>query len=240
MRRAKVLILFVLVLLFGACSQSWNYKDQKDWGKHYKTCAGKEQSPLDLSHFDTLSYLKPLFIDYYQQDTFKLVADGHLLKLTDLSGSIVIPDSASYYGHLYYLSDIYFHFPSEHTVKGKHYAGELQFLNVDTAGKIMVLAVFIKQGEENPALDVILKNLKSKGEVQITQQIDLSTLLPRAFSYWYYVGSLTFPPCTQNVKWFIMQTPITASAAQIDKFKEVIGGKNRNLQPRNGRKIFKF
>ncbi len=240
MKRTNIFILLIFVLLSGACSKSWNYKNQKDWGKHYKACAGTEQSPIDLSHFDTLSYLKPLFIDYYQQDTFKIESDGHLLELTDLEGSIVIPDSASYYGHLYYLSSIYFHFPSEHTVNGKHYAGELQFLNVDTAGKMMVLAVFVEKGEENPALDVILKNLKSKGEVQITQQIDLSTLLPRAFSYWYYVGSLTFPPCTQNVKWFVMQTPIKASAQQIEKFKQFINGRNRDLQPRNGRKIFKF
>lgn len=50
-------------------------------------------------------------------------------------------------------------------------------------------------------------------------------------------GSLTTPPCTEGVQWFIMVEPIELSAAQIAGFQAAQSGNNRPIQPLNGRKI---
>lgn len=236
---------FSLILLFTflwACSQNWNYKNQQNWKKHFKECGGQYQSPIDIDTAISDAQLKPLFIEFYDQkdSNVKVVFTGKTLYIAGLQGTVVTPDPRTF-GHTYQLSNIYFHFPSEHTVKGKHYDGELQFINVDTAGNVMVLSVFIEQGKRNEALDEILKYVPKHGKSQtIAGQLSLSQLLPSSVSYWYYLGSLTAPPCKKDVKWFVMKTPIEASKEQIAEFTRLIGGKNRVVQPLNGRQVKEF
>ncbi len=237
---SKPFFLLVISLLW-ACSNSWNYKNQQNWKKHYHDCGSKYQSPIDIDTAIADAQLKPLFIDFYEQkdSAVKVVFTGKTLYITGLKGDIVTPDPKAF-GHTYYLSDIYFHFPSEHTVKGKHFAGELQFINVDTANNLMVLSVFIKPGKANQALSQILNYIPQQGkERTIDTKLNLSELLPNSVSYWYYLGSLTAPPC-KEVKWFVMKKPIEASQEQIAAFSRLIGGKNRNIQPLNGREIKQF
>ncbi len=238
---SKLLFIFFLAFLW-ACSQNWNYKNQQNWKKHYKECGGQYQSPIDIDTAIADAQLKPLFIEFYDQkdSNIKIVFTGKTLYITGLEGDVVTPDPKSF-GHTYHLTRIYFHFPSEHTVKGKHYAGELQFINVDTAGRVMVLSVFINPGEKNPALEEILKYVPKHGKQKtIKGQLSLSQLLPNSISYWYYLGSLTAPPCKKDVKWFVMKTPIEASKEQIAEFTRLIGGKNRVIQPLNGRQVKEF
>ena len=59
---------------------------------------------------------------------------------------------------------------------------------------------------------------------------------PLAGSYYRYDGSLTSPPCSETVKWFVLQTPMTATRAQIQAFKSLFPNpaNNRPLQLLNG------
>ena len=43
-------------------------------------------------------------------------------------------------------------------------------------------------------------------------------------TYWFYGydGSLTEPPCTEFVSWFIMDTPMTISPAQLEQMKTIL------------------
>ena len=50
-----------------------------------------------------------------------------------------------------------------------------------------------------------------------------------------YDGSLTTPPCSEDVKWFVMTTPIALSGPQIGAFTGLFHGNNRPVQPLNGR-----
>ena len=66
-------------------------------------------------------------------------------------------------------------------------------------------------------------------------KIDAMSLLPQNHSYYAYSGSLTTPPCTEKVKWAILTTPVSLSNEQITRFRHVINGNNRPVQPFNGR-----
>ena len=65
-------------------------------------------------------------------------------------------------------------------------------------------------------------------------------LLPPERSYFSYPGSLTTPPCTEEVDWFVMAEPVEVDAALIDRFRQVLGQNVRPLQPDNARPVVLF
>ena len=67
--------------------------------------------------------------------------------------------------------------------------------------------------------------------------VDVEALLPDNRTYYRYDGSLTTPPCSEGVKWFVLETPVELSAAQIAAFRSVLSGNSRPVQALNGRAI---
>ena len=67
--------------------------------------------------------------------------------------------------------------------------------------------------------------------------IDLNALLPDNRAYYSFAGSLTTPPCSEGVSWFVLKTPVQVSAEQIARFGRVYAMNARPVQPLNGRVI---
>jgi carbonic anhydrase len=65
-------------------------------------------------------------------------------------------------------------------------------------------------------------------------------LIPRVGDYFQYQGSLTTPPCTENVYWTVMQKPITFSKGQIKAFSTLFPKNNRNEQKAFNRLIRRY
>jgi carbonic anhydrase len=78
-----------------------------------------------------------------------------------------------------------------------------------------------------------------KGEMKIIDKpFDLNLNLPEDKGYYNYIGSLTTPPCTEGVNWFVFKEPITVSLKQVNVLKQLMPINNfRNEQPLNGRKV---
>ena len=73
----------------------------------------------------------------------------------------------------------------------------------------------------------------------LDEKIDADDVLPESRAYAYYEGSLTTPPCSEGVRWLVMEEPITMSVDQIAALKKAIGfDNNRPVQPLNGRVIY--
>ncbi|HZI52677.1 MAG TPA: carbonic anhydrase family protein, partial [Chitinophagaceae bacterium] len=62
--------------------------------------------------------------------------------------------------------------------------------------------------------------------------------VPKELYAWHYVGSLTTPPCTENVQWLVLRNPISMSKEQIAAFSSRMKNNNRPTQPLNERKPF--
>jgi carbonic anhydrase len=56
-------------------------------------------------------------------------------------------------------------------------------------------------------------------------------------SYYMYVGSVTAPPCTEGVTWFVLKTSVEISAEQISAFAQLFPHDVRPIQPLNGRVV---
>jgi len=218
----------------------WNYNDPEHWGdlcSQFAICAkGSTQSPIDLSQADEVT-LAPLKFDYHG-GVQALFNNGHTIQLQCSQNSSLVYD-----GLRYTLGQFHFHHPSEHTIDGERAAMEMHLVHkqMDT-GQLAVVAVLIQIGEDdNPQYAPIFDNLPAEvGDTEHAkpQRLDPSALLPEDWSHYYvYTGSLTTPPCSEDVKWIILGTPVQLSLAQVDRFADLYHNNARPLQPRNTRRL---
>ena len=74
----------------------------------------------------------------------------------------------------------------------------------------------------------------------LPSSLDPLAMLPHSHDYYRFNGSLTTPPCTENVRWLVMKYFDTVSKEQIEKFIHAMHHpNNRPVQPVNARMILK-
>ena len=78
---------------------------------------------------------------------------------------------------------------------------------------------------------------KEKEENLDSVQINVARLLPVDHGYYTFPGSLTTPPCSENVTWFVLKHPVTVSRAEIEQFSKLYRHDARPTQPLYGRLV---
>lgn len=198
----------------------------------YSLCSsGKHQSPVDLGP----SLKSPAAVTFqYKPSPLAVVNNGHTIQVNYAPGSYAFLD-----GKRYELAQFHFHGPSEHTVRGKQAPMEVHLVHRDAVGKLAVVGVFLNKGQEHPALQSIWINMPATpGEKNAEGVfIDAASLLPADREVYAYSGSLTTPPCSEDVSWFVMTTPIQVSTKQVKEFKRIVHANARPVQPLNGEQV---
>ncbi|WP_290876925.1 carbonic anhydrase [Aquabacterium sp.] len=197
--------------------------------------AGHEQSPINIST-QALPHagLGDIRFDY-QTSPLNIVDNGHTIQVNYAPGSHIEVG-----GHRYELVQFHFHKPSEERVNGKAYAMVAHLVHKDAEGHLAVVAVLLDKGQAKPLLQAIFDNLpQHQGEPTAVPgvAIDLNALLPEHKGYYHFAGSLTTPPCSEGVNWFVLKEPAQASAAQIARFGRAYAHNARPVQPLNGRTV---
>lgn len=205
-----------------------------DLDPSFATCkTGKRQSPIDIKGATKDSSLAPIQIDY-KHAPLKIVDNGHTIRVNVAPGSSITVN-----GTAYTLTQFHFHRPSEEEIAGKKYAMVIHLVN-ERAGGAAVIALLVKTGAENPTIQKIWDNLpkeKDKENEVAGVTINAADLLPADQNYYNFDGSLTTPPCSEGVKWFVMKTPVEMSAAQIAAFAKLYPMNARPIQPTDGREV---
>jgi len=143
------------------------------------------------------------------------------------------------------LTQFHFHTPSEHVIGERAFPAELHFVHIRPDGRIAVLGVLLKEGAENPAIQAILDNMPATTNppepvhnADSGVAIDPKRLLPKHKSHFYtYAGSLTTPPCSEGVSWYVLAEPVEISAEQIAHLESFYNDNNRSPQNLNGRTV---
>ena len=163
-----------------------------------------------------------------------MVDNGHTVEVRVAHGSELHVGNDRYS-----LVQFHFHRPSEETIDGKPFPMSAHFVHVDAAGHVAVVAVPIQAGDPSAAFGKLWAELESKKEKAGARDVSISPaeLLPSAGGYYTYAGSLTTPPCSESVQWFILKTPVTLSADQIRSFASLYPNNARPVQPLNGRVV---
>ena len=222
----------------------WGYGDNEEGPANWKNlcdgfsaCGGKAQSPIDIETGKAVNSkdLKPIVFDY-GKSTVDIINNGHTVQF-NVSGD----NKSTINGKDYKLLQFHYHTLSEHTVNGKHYPMEVHLVQKNNDKDYAVIGVMFKEGKENALLKKYLDKFpKKKGTYKSGESFDLNQLLPADKSYYHYKGSLTTPPCSEIVSWYVMKEPVEASKEQIEKFSEILHNNYRPVQPLNGRTIYKF
>jgi carbonic anhydrase len=208
---------------------------------HAPACAPSptgRQSPIDISRAVPDRQLAPLDLDL-EETSVVLSNPGY-----NVRGVPGIRQELTLNGDPYKMIEVHFHTLSEHTVDGRQGVMEMHavFQDEDTKTQLAVIGVIYQIGRPNPFLKKLLvKGLpqKSTSEDKVVGSIDLSKAFTNTSRYYTYAGSLTTPPCSPTVQWFVLQDWAEMSPQQFQTFHEVLGNNFRPLQRRNGRVIRK-
>lgn len=211
---------------------SWSYEGATGpaaWASQFPACGGSAQSPVDVEA-SAIAVLPALEIEYTSVGG-TLIDTGRALHVETEGGALTIGDS------LYTLLRVEFHLPSEHTIGGRRFDGEMQFVHADAYGGTAVIAIPLTTGEENEFIDDVLEAAAAPRDEWDSVEIDVEDVEPAAGEYYTYVGSLTTPPCTEGVRWYVLPTPISLSGAQLRDLAAHYWSNARPLQPLNDRPI---
>jgi len=226
----------------------WSYEGEHGpdhWGDlsdAWATCkTGKNQTPIDIvPKSATASKTLAELVFTYAPQPLVILNNGHTVQV-----NATAPSTLATAGATWRLAQLHFHAPSEHTIDGKHFDAELHVVHQNDAGAYAVIGLFLEKGKENAALAPMIDHapMEATKDAQTIAgaSLDLSPLLPKHASYWAYSGSLTTPPCTEGVSWFVLETPATISDAQLAKLRAALHGETaRPLQPLGARAVTSF
>jgi carbonic anhydrase len=214
----------------------WDYEGAmgpENWGKEFPTCGkGKSQAPLNIKGpFEKVRFS---VAPDYKQGQLKIVNNGHTIQVNVPAGSKIRID-----GKPYDLLQFHFHRPSEEHIDGKPSAMVVHFVHKNTEGELAVLAVMLREGNENPGIKTLWTHApKAEGPEVIPDGVmfNPANLLPKEMDFFHYDGSLTTPPCTEKVKFFILKTQVNIAKEQVSDFPFKMNA--RPVQPANGRPIY--
>ncbi|MCR6098110.1 carbonic anhydrase [Salipaludibacillus agaradhaerens] len=221
----------------------WSYAGETGpthWGSldaSYELCEQEqEQSPINIETDEVTTTDAHISIAY-QPSSFEIENNGHTIQANALTedNTISIEDED------YQLIQFHFHVPSEHQKNGEHLDMELHFVHQNQEGELAVLGVLMEEGDVNEALAELWAEMPQEEmdeTIELTDAIDLNALLPSSHEGFHYGGSLTTPPCTEGVKWVVLEKTISVSQEQIDTFAEIFPTNNRPVQPWNDRHVY--
>ena len=211
------------------------------WGEltpEWSACgAGTRQSPINLVDAKENSDLDKLEL-YTYPTTIHLINTGHNIE-QEYEGT---GSSINFAGVEYELLQFHFHTLSEHTVDDDRSGMEMHAVFSDpVSGNLLVIGTLYKIGSDDNSFiqSMIDAGLPAqKGEtVTTTTSIDVKDGMTSTKSYYTYAGSLTTPPCTENVTWVVQKKQATLSLEQWQAFRDIVGNNFRPLQKINDRVI---
>lgn len=221
---------------------SWSYEGPRGpehWAAldpAYAACNGKEQSPIDIRK-TTLAELPPLRFEF-KNGPLTIINNGFTAVRVDYprgNGNLMFADRERYE-----LTQFHFHHPSEEYISGRPFDMVVHFMFQGSDGKAAGVAILLKAGRPNPTIQKLWKytpTVAGKDHNIPGVYVNPAALVPHDTFYYTYMGSVTAPPCTEGVKWFVLKTPLEISREQIKVFAKLYPHDVRPPQPLNGRVV---
>ncbi|NBW00187.1 MAG: carbonic anhydrase [Betaproteobacteria bacterium] len=219
----------------------WSYHgaDGPDnWGKlhaSYGLCdSGKQQSPIDIR--GSIGVDLPELRFNYAPSRFSVANNGHTLEVAYSAGG-----SLTFATKTYQLVQFHFHRPAEEKIEGKSFEMVAHLVHRDAQGALAVVAVLMTVGAENPFIQALWNHIPLvAGQAMASAadiSIDLNRFLPKERQLFNYMGSLTTPPCSEGVQWFVFKEPVEVSPEQLRTFARLFPNNARPIQPTHDRLI---
>ncbi|GMH42540.1 hypothetical protein BSKO_10459 [Bryopsis sp. KO-2023] len=238
----------------GKKGPSWGYEYENGpttWGGVCKT--GVDQSPVDFEGVQKMtgSTQAQFKFNYTPETNATVINTGHGTMQVNFP-----PGQTCTLGDRELeLLQFHFHAPSEHSMDGVRGAMEVHLVHKDkaTGGLAVLGSVMTVKSFSNPVVAKALSDApEDPGEpMPVSGAINLMKLLPEKTEnghrpFMHYIGSLTTPPCSESVDWFVFKDPVSVSPFQVLDFQafltggESLGRNSRPLQALGDRPVTFF
>merc|ERR550534_1859449 len=190
---------------------TWGYEDHNGchtWGHHFSAACGNRQSPININQNTKFIPNALKVVCKYPDDVQTSVFNnGHTVQWliknsADTNCELLIN------GQKFKLVQFHFHVPTEHTFDGKQETLEIHFVHAHMkTGELAVMGFLFEaddnKSKENPIFDTLKKILPLKqDDERVNMSLNLNDL-EFGGRWCHYDGSLTTPPCSEGVRWFV-------------------------------------
>jgi len=220
----------------------WSYNKEKNSPNTWKSlcsefsdCGGKYQSPINIiiKKLVLNSKLSPIKLKYENSVINNIIKNNNILRFNIIGNNILTLGKKDYK-----LIQFHYHSPSEHTIDNEKFPLEIHFVHKYSDSDFVVLGIIFIEGKENIFFNKYLSDFPiTNGEYKLKNRINLQKLIPENKSYYHYTGSLTTPPCSEIVSWYLLKEPMEASKKQLNKISKILNKNNRPIQALNNRRV---
>jgi carbonic anhydrase len=224
-----ITLLFIFTFLFknnyAAEVCVWDYTDPSSWKSLPcgTACGGSQQSPVNIKSYKSDPNLKPLNLTGYESSNeFLLYNNGHSIEVRVPSGytGTFLPG--------YNIAQFHFHSFGEELIDGVYAPLVVHFVHKnpnETPGIAVLGVLFEITNEDNLWLAPVFNHLGNVSEHDSNITISMTGFKSvwdtvqanKKDGYVNFLGSLTTPPCTEGVKWYIAISPLELSDKQWKK-----------------------
>lgn len=258
-----------LLLGLASAADPWGYHEDKadqpgpsHWSEINANCNGTHQSPINLEYkgddiinlWGTTNGVAPIkFHGHCKNFKLKTLEDIYKWEFSGETGCKI--SLAVDHDKTYTLVQFHVHTPSEHTIYGHHYSGEIHFVHQEDGGSGLLVTGLLLSAKPDVPEDAWIENVwrtMNEGDENAAVPVDLelnyvdllNAVVAKSHLF-NYQGSLTTPPCSEIVDWWIINNPLHISFSEFERLDEKYkdlpaaanGHDNRPTQPLNGRKV---
>lgn len=196
---------------------------------------GQQQSPIDIKRVTATAKDAPT-INYSQSASLNINDNGHTIVYTPSTSENTITIN----NEPFELQQFHYHTPSEHQFGSQNYPAEVHFVHANSEGNLAVMGVMLAPGQSNNAMRVLLNGTQVGAENNtdfMANNIDLSALIPAMPTFYHYEGSLTTPPCSEEVQWYVVKEPLDVATDELAIMIDLYEGNNRPVQTQGPRTV---
>lgn len=209
----------------------WTWSEQDEWTG---ICAeGKTQSPINIEENNSVLTDKMRLYLNYRSSTIPVAKfNGHEMVIEGDFGDIT--HQLEIGQRKFTANTIKFKFPSEHTIEGHTYDGEMVIGHKAKNGQEAFVSIFLNEvtdgdGEHNQFIEGLSTEsweFDPKKPIRLDARPSPAQIIRGGIQYYYqktfywYTGSLSEPPCSQPVFRFVMKEAVNIPATQFRSLKE--------------------
>ena len=232
---------------------TYNYlKNGADWNGTCQT--GTQQSPININTRKVVPWDSSFNMGITFRDNVTTETENILVTYKTFANWSTLTLEMNQTTSDFDALQFHFHAPSEHTVNGDNFDGEIHIVQnlrgtnvTNLTRNLAVLGIFIlvnDSAEDHPFF--VNYDPTTTEEFTLNLSQTLGNEIIKDANFFTYDGSLTTPPCSEVVHWFVMDAPIQVTQKQMDKLQDAwaknanfAGGKgnNRITLPLNGRLV---
>ena len=208
------------------------------WKHGYPECDGKKQSPINIVRDSASVQNGPkdsigTFGKYPDMATFT-IKQSHGAPVYSCKGDC---GSFKYKGKKYSVLQFHCHAKSENTIDGVAYPMECHFVHATADMDLLVVGIMLsldgeasKDGYEGRHA-ALTKEAVSGANDESEIKIPIGSWIDTKAGFYHWEGSLTTPPCSEGVMWFLQKTVRYISEEDCDTYNGHIGGFPGNARP---------